>query len=85
MKLWLLSLNINVITVVPYIGTWIETTVSACQNTLCLVVPYIGTWIETMAKLKLYFGKDVVPYIGTWIETKSKLNFKAFVFTSYLI
>ena len=35
------------ILVVPYIGTWIETPLTDCQNCFGTVVPYIGTWIET--------------------------------------
>ena len=36
--------------VVPYIGTWIETVwKESCVKTR-YVVPYIGTWIETEAK-----------------------------------
>ena len=33
--------------VVPYIGTWIETSVVIQRLYVFLVVPYIGTWIET--------------------------------------
>ena len=33
--------------VVPYIGTWIETSMGAAAWGLFPVVPYIGTWIET--------------------------------------
>ena len=33
--------------VVPYIGTWIETSTIAVLTTVTSVVPYIGTWIET--------------------------------------
>ena len=34
--------------VVPYIGTWIETAYIRDHKDVILVVPYIGTWIETM-------------------------------------
>ena len=33
--------------VVPYIGTWIETSVDSTTIFQPQVVPYIGTWIET--------------------------------------
>ena len=36
-----------VYTVVPYIGTWIETRLGELEQKLDNVVPYIGTWIET--------------------------------------
>ena len=36
--------------VVPYIGTWIETTRMEYALTIDAVVPYIGTWIETRCK-----------------------------------
>ena len=35
------------ISVVPYIGTWIETFPRAFSHRQHPVVPYIGTWIET--------------------------------------
>ena len=56
--------------VVPYIGTWIETTPGSPSIEVGSVVPYIGTWIETWHIVYLVFGEAVVvPYIGTWIET----------------
>ena len=36
------------ILVVPYIGTWIETTTIFQPQSSIIVVPYIGTWIETI-------------------------------------
>ena len=33
--------------VVPYIGTWIETPEAHLSIVVSNVVPYIGTWIET--------------------------------------
>ena len=33
--------------VVPYIGTWIETSGTTTTPASPTVVPYIGTWIET--------------------------------------
>ena len=33
--------------VVPYIGTWIETSPILMTRHILAVVPYIGTWIET--------------------------------------
>ena len=33
--------------VVPYIGTWIETSIKEEYYLSIPVVPYIGTWIET--------------------------------------
>ena len=37
----------KVLSVVPYIGTWIETSTWKRIPFLFTVVPYIGTWIET--------------------------------------
>ena len=34
--------------VVPYIGTWIETSGTTTTPASPTVVPYIGTWIETV-------------------------------------
>ena len=41
------ELVIKAVTVVPYIGTWIETYKSENFEKEDEVVPYIGTWIET--------------------------------------
>ena len=57
------------ITVVPYIGTWIETMKVKETGTAEHVVPYIGTWIETPQQGVAPLVGLVVPYIGTWIET----------------
>ena len=38
--------------VVPYIGTWIETTNLLCIIVNRRVVPYIGTWIETISEIE---------------------------------
>ena len=37
--------------VVPYIGTWIETSGTNVNRIDDSVVPYIGTWIETTRTL----------------------------------
>ena len=37
--------------VVPYIGTWIETSVPPSDVAGPIVVPYIGTWIETVSEM----------------------------------
>ena len=58
-------------TVVPYIGTWIETSMRNVPFVTCPVVPYIGTWIETGIGAKKRQEAAVVPYIGTWIETET--------------
>ena len=42
--------------VVPYIGTWIETETWSRTANLDRVVPYIGTWIETIKSLCVPFG-----------------------------
>ena len=34
------------VTVVPYVGTWIEMEVNGMMSTYTCVVPYVGTWIE---------------------------------------
>ena len=56
-------------TVVPYIGTWIETGMDTSDRLKVIVVPYIGTWIETAKEGIVCNSPRVVPYIGTWIET----------------
>ena len=41
-------------TVVPYIGTWIETRQRYGGHPSCYVVPYIGTWIETLDSIDIF-------------------------------
>ena len=60
------------LSVVPYIGTWIETYFRSREQYLKTVVPYIGTWIETLISIAKGNVEKVVPYIGTWIETRRK-------------
>ena len=70
--------------VVPYIGTWIETEHNILVEDVDKVVPYIGTWIETPQEGQNIILSHVVPYIGTWIETfRTKLVHR--VIWSYLI
>ena len=57
------------LSVVPYIGTWIETGLIRIELLGGTVVPYIGTWIETKKEGEVTSLNIVVPYIGTWIET----------------
>ena len=57
-------------TVVPYIGTWIETMDEPLKELSYLVVPYIGTWIETVDNRYACPSESVVPYIGTCIGQK---------------
>ena len=74
----------HILAVVPYIGTWIETPLTDCQNCFGTVVPYIGTWIETQRRKFNRRELSVVPYIGTWIETRTQSDFYK-VQMSYLI
>ena len=60
----------NTFTVVPLVGTWIETYRSRNFSIAVNVVPLVGTWIETRTCHKKLFEKCiVVPLVGTWIET----------------
>ncbi len=38
------------LSVVPYVGTWVETIYSNKQANSFNVVPYVGTWVETVLK-----------------------------------
>ena len=69
------SSHLNVTQVVPYIGTWIETSGRMRKATLLGVVPYIGTWIETLLWSSTPVKTFVVPYIGTWIETQDQIYY----------
>ena len=57
------------LTVTPYVGVWIETTLTAGALTLDTVTPYVGVWIETRPILPVYCCVRVTPYVGVWIET----------------
>ena len=70
----LVLLVLKLVLVVPYIGTWIETTMKKKHLIRKSVVPYIGTWIETRLFADHLRITLVVPYIGTWIETLIILN-----------
>ena len=51
-----MSMPISVISsVVPYIGTWIETEQRELPYMTEGVVPYIGTWIETYLEKRKHF------------------------------
>ena len=51
------------LTVVPYIGTWIETKKEGEVTSLNIVVPYIGTWIETgLMRIELLGGTSRTLY-----------------------
>ena len=57
---------ITVLLVVPYIGTWIETSVQDCVQSEGMVVPYIGTWIETserLLKISSFRGRTLYRYV----------------------
>ena len=70
--------------VVPYVGTWIEIQdVNWMMIISGSVVPYVGTWIE------MQIGEDgkptqiVVPYVGTWIEMQRMKRWFLFVSRSF--
>ena len=59
--------------VVPLVGTWIETDTLSEDKKFVYVVPLVGTWIETEGRITGAFKKIVVPLVGTWIETQIAL------------
>ncbi len=36
--------------VAPFMGAWIETTISIQNSTVVVVAPFMGAWIETLVK-----------------------------------
>ena len=55
-----------ILSVVPYIGTWIETKEGLPKISSLRVVPYIGTWIETHSnskRLVLSIGRTLYRYV----------------------
>ena len=56
--------------VVPLVGTWIETLdLMVLFQGVLRVVPLVGTWIETSIRFLSLEPLFVVPLVGTWIET----------------
>ena len=62
----------QVVPVVPYVGTWIEIPTYPLLPDHYHVVPYVGTWIEIVGKVNDALGETVVPYVGTWIEMRKQ-------------
>ena len=60
---------LETVSVVPLVGTWIETTWIKHKWTSGRVVPLVGTWIETSVSDIEKLAYAVVPLVGTWIET----------------
>ena len=62
--------------VVPYIGTWIETTMICKYPWIRFVVPYIGTWIETPDGGYGFYdaqGRTLYRYVD-WNQPESKIK-----------
>ena len=43
-----MRLSIDDEEVAPYVGAWIETSLSKLKRLSILVAPYVGAWIETL-------------------------------------
>ena len=55
--------------VAPYVGAWIETSISLIAAGTQTVAPYVGAWIETYDVERVGEIVKVAPYVGAWIET----------------
>ena len=55
--------------VTPYVGVWIETTITSSFAASTIVTPYVGVWIETTITSSFAASTIVTPYVGVWIET----------------
>ena len=55
--------------VTPFVGVWIETSVTATALLSRVVTPFVGVWIETyITKFESNIVR-VTPFVGVWIET----------------
>ena len=61
-------------TVAPYVGAWIETDKLHIFHRVQFVAPYVGAWIETKPKSDEQTKESVAPYVGAWIETRRHLE-----------
>ena len=64
--------------VAPYVGAWIETTLSTATLSALWVAPYVGAWIETISITRQGKPFMVAPYVGAWIETCNKRRAQIF-------
>ena len=57
------------IAVAPFVGAWIETSVTSPATYPVCVAPFVGAWIETLVYEGAVVGTTVAPFVGAWIET----------------
>ena len=55
--------------VTPFVGVWIETSMSRRLPLLRKVTPFVGVWIETGVQKEGHTLQIVTPFVGVWIET----------------
>ena len=60
---------VDVETVTPCVGVWIETVLSCKSFRRYRVTPCVGVWIETLERLSFVIIGTVTPCVGVWIET----------------
>ena len=60
---------INIQTVAPRVGAWIETPVLGDDFRFAAVAPRVGAWIETGGAAHGITRLHVAPRVGAWIET----------------
>ena len=71
LKLWLSVLTRHSFQVTPFVGVWIETSLSLLELTHSLVTPFVGVWIETGKSALAAAENYVTPFVGVWIETNA--------------
>ena len=59
----------NKIEVTPFVGVWIETSLSSLSSADLMVTPFVGVWIETLIVSRNSPLAFVTPFVGVWIET----------------
>ena len=57
-----------IIDVAPFVGVWIEMSLSVSIFNACHVAPFVGVWIEIRNRPDENSGKKVAPFVGVWIE-----------------
>ena len=70
LKRFVLCRTSSVKHVTPFVGVWIETSLTKERTKNLPVTPFVGVWIETLLSFKLHIITQVTPFVGVWIETR---------------
>ena len=54
--------------VTPFVGVWIEISLTMWQGSAHSVTPFVGVWIEIRIMRIIKINIHVTPFVGVWIE-----------------